>query len=86
MAIKPPSWAKDAVPTLKGWKHPKRNEILLPKKFTQDQIDEYLGKSNPTPPPVVPEPVLEEPETIEVDEPEEEVTKNPAWTFLTTKR
>lgn len=41
--IKPPSWQKDAVPTLVGWKHPRRNELLLPKKITQEQIDEYNG-------------------------------------------
>lgn len=52
MAIKPPAWAKNAVPTLKGWKHPKRNEILVNKKFTQAEIDEYLG--------VKPEPKVEQ--------------------------
>lgn len=45
MAIKAPAWvaAKGGVPTTKGWKHPARNEILLPKSFTQAEIDEYLG-------------------------------------------
>jgi hypothetical protein len=54
MAIKPPAWAKDAVPTLRGWKHPKRNEILVNKKFTQAEINEYLGiKPEPKVAPVV---------------------------------
>lgn len=62
--IKPPAWQKDAVPTLVGWKHPRRNELLLPKKMTQAQIDEYLGvKSEPAPAPA-PTPVA----AVEVDE------------------
>ena len=42
-AIKAPAWvtSQGGVPTEKGWKHPNRNEILLPKKFTQAQIDEW---------------------------------------------
>lgn len=42
-AIKAPAWvaSQGGVPTEKGWKHPDRNEILLPKKFTQAQIDEW---------------------------------------------
>lgn len=45
MTIKAPAWvaAQGGIPTAKGWKHPKRNEILLGKKFTQAEIDEYLG-------------------------------------------
>ena len=53
MTIKAPAWvaAQGGIPTAKGWKHPKRNEILLGKKFTQAEIDEYLGTSSaPTPP------------------------------------
>ena len=51
MTIKPPAWAKDAIPTTKGWKHPKRNEILINKKFTQEEIDEYLaGATTPEQP------------------------------------
>lgn len=48
--IKPPAWAKDAVPTLQGWKHPKRKEILVKQKLTQQQIDEYLKVKNWAPP------------------------------------
>lgn len=54
--IEPPKYQKDAIPTLKGWKHPKRREILVSKKFTQEEIDEYLNaqkkpKSKPKPKP-----------------------------------
>tara|TARA_B100000900_G_C20505174_1_gene685511 strand:- start:557 stop:889 length:333 start_codon:yes stop_codon:yes gene_type:complete len=41
--IKPPSWKKDAVPTPKGWRHPKTSELLLPKKLSEADIAEYMG-------------------------------------------
>tara|TARA_Y100000022_G_scaffold80288_1_gene69177 strand:- start:86 stop:415 length:330 start_codon:yes stop_codon:yes gene_type:complete len=41
--IKPPSWKKDAVPTAKGWRHPKTGELLLPKKLSEADIAEYMG-------------------------------------------
>ncbi len=43
MAIKPPNYQKDAIPTVKGWKHPKTGELLVSTKLKQGQIDEYLG-------------------------------------------
>jgi hypothetical protein len=51
--IQAPKWCKDAVPTLKGWKHPRRNEILKPIKLTQEQIDEWHG--------IISKPVVTEP-------------------------
>jgi hypothetical protein len=44
--IKAPNYAKDAIPTLKGWVSPK-GELLVARKFTQEQIDEYLNKDKP---------------------------------------
>ena len=41
--IKAPGWCPNAIPTLKGWKHHIRPEILKPAKLTQEQIDEYNG-------------------------------------------
>lgn len=41
--IKPPSWCKDAIPTRKGWIHPKTGEILVGGSISQKDIDEYLG-------------------------------------------
>ena len=41
--LKPPSWKKDAVPTPKGWKHPKNSELLLPKKISEAEIAEFMG-------------------------------------------
>lgn len=60
MAIKPPSWCKDAIPTLKGWVHPQTGEALVSGSITQKDIDEYFGK--------VAEETLPEPMVIEVDD------------------
>ena len=53
MAIKPPNYQKDAIPTVKGWKHPKTGELLVSTKLNQGQIDEYLGVTPPEPEAVV---------------------------------
>lgn len=53
MAIKPPNYQKDAVPTTKGWKHPKTGELLVSTKLKQGQIDEYLGVTPAEPEAVV---------------------------------
>lgn len=60
MAIKPPSWCKDAIPTLKGWVHPQTGEALVSGSITQKDIDKYFGK--------VAEETLPEPMVIEVDD------------------
>lgn len=61
MAITPPSFQKDAVPSPKGWHHPKTNELLKSTRHSQSQLDEYNGVT-PTPvaAPVV-APVVEAP-------------------------
>ena len=41
--IKPPSYKKNAVPSPRGWRHPRTGELLKKQKLTQEQIDEYLG-------------------------------------------
>lgn len=58
MAISPPNFKKDAVPTPQGWRDPRTNELLVARKISQGEIDEYLG--------VTPEPV--EPTIVEEDE------------------
>lgn len=40
MPIKGP---KGAIPTVKGWTHPKTGELLKSQKITQSQIDEWFG-------------------------------------------
>tara|TARA_B100001939_G_C16862554_1_gene582554 strand:+ start:94 stop:558 length:465 start_codon:yes stop_codon:yes gene_type:complete len=59
MAITPPNFQKDAIPTPQGWKHPRTNELLVARKITREQIDEYYG--------VKPEPQMlkESPTTVE---------------------
>ena len=58
MAISPPNYKKDAIPTPQGWRDPRTNELLIARKISQGEIDEYLG--------VTPEPV--EPIIVEEDE------------------
>lgn len=61
--IKPPAWCSKAVATPTGWKHHARSEILLRKKFTQEQCDEYnnaKGNALATQAEPAPEPVVEE--------------------------
>lgn len=55
--MKPPSWAKNAVPTLIGWKDARTGELLKSTKLAQADIDAYLGKTvAPAPAPVAPAP------------------------------
>jgi hypothetical protein len=91
MAIKAPAWiaAVKGIPTLKGWKHPARNEILLPKTFTQEEIDEYLGakpakKAAPKPAPVVEE--VQEEAPVLVAEELEEAPEAPKVTAAAPKK
>jgi|TARA_R100000030_G_scaffold82656_1_gene65493 hypothetical protein len=78
--IKPPSWKKDAVPTPKGWRHPKTGELLLPKKLSEADIAEYMGTPAPVTlteaPTTAEEHAEEHVEPIEVDEDDlEDMTK-----------
>jgi len=43
MAIKPPGWCSDAVPGKNGWTDPHTGEVYASARFTQAQIDEYMG-------------------------------------------
>ena len=71
MTISPPSWAKNAVPTLTGWRDPRTNELLKSQSMTQEQVDAYTGvvekpvmKKSPrpeTPPMPKPVPLTEAP-------------------------
>ena len=48
MAISPPNFQKDAIPTPQGWRHPRTNELLVSRKISADEINEYFG-ATPTP-------------------------------------
>lgn len=72
MAIKPPSWAKNSIPTLKGWAHPKTGEILVSGSIAQKNIDEYFGNvAEETLPPVR---EIEIQETVLIQDPSPEMT------------
>lgn len=45
MAITPPNYQRDAVPTTRGWTHPRTGELLVSRPMKQHEIDEYLGVS-----------------------------------------
>lgn len=53
MAIKPPAWCSDAIPTPNGWKHPRTTEILKSGKIKQEDIDEYFMAETGAPDPMV---------------------------------
>tara|TARA_B100000886_G_scaffold101242_1_gene67269 strand:+ start:454 stop:789 length:336 start_codon:yes stop_codon:yes gene_type:complete len=45
MAISPPNYQRDAIPTIRGWTHPRTGELLISRPMSQSAIDEYLGVS-----------------------------------------
>ena len=49
MAITPPNFKKDAIPTPQGWRDPRTNELLVSRPISKAQIDEYLGVDIPKP-------------------------------------
>ena len=65
--IKPPSYKKNAVPSPRGWRHPRTGELLKKQKLTQEQIDEYLGVGTVSAP---------EPEVVEIEEEIQEIIED----------
>ena len=41
--LQPPSWQKDALPTGRGWAHPRTGELLKATRLSQADINDYLG-------------------------------------------
>ena len=41
--ITPPNYQKDAVITPTGWRHPRTNELLVSRKISSEDINEYYG-------------------------------------------
>ena len=39
--ITPPAYQKDAIPTPQGWRHPKTGELLVARKISIEDIDDY---------------------------------------------
>lgn len=50
MAISPPNYQKDAIPTPRGWTHPRTGELLKAQKLSEQQIAEYNGEAVTTAP------------------------------------
>ena len=44
MNIAPPGWAKDAIPTVRGWVSPK-GELVKSQKIAQEDVEHGFGKS-----------------------------------------
>ena len=43
MAISPPNYKKDAIPTPQGWRDPRTNEVLVSIRISESDINEYLN-------------------------------------------
>lgn len=46
MALKPPSWRKDAVASTRGWRHPVTGELLVARRISPEDVQAY---NTPTP-------------------------------------
>ena len=75
MAITPPNFQKDAIPTPQGWRHPRTGELLVSRKITEEAINEYLDWK--------PEPVMlkEAPTNFEEAKVELMTENNVAWDY-----
>ena len=73
----PPAWKKDAICTERGWRHPRTNELLVSRGFTEEEVALYNNKLDAPAEPVVEAPLVEVPvehnatEEILVEVPEE---------------
>ena len=41
--MQPPNYQRDAIPTTRGWVHPRTGELLVSRKMSEAAINEYLG-------------------------------------------
>jgi hypothetical protein len=62
--MKAPNWAPNAVPTKRGWVHPKTGELLAARKISMSDLNEWYADQGgaevvePTPlPPTPPQPL-----------------------------
>lgn len=94
MAISPPNFQKDAIPTPRGWTHPKTGELLVSRSIDPNDIIEYMGGQSPAPAPKpkpAPAPIIEiveqEPEQVMLTEadPEEVEVNEDAWNDMTKR-
>jgi hypothetical protein len=45
MALTPPSFRKDAVPSTRGWHHPRTGELLVSRPLSHQEVWDYLNPS-----------------------------------------
>lgn len=81
MAINPPKWAGQCVPTTKGWQDPKTGEILVGGSISNAAIAEWHAARTPAP---KPQTLKESPTTEEefidevmIDDEDEMLTEEP---------
>ena len=72
--LKPPSWAKDAVPTERGWINMRTGELLISRRHSAREVEEfYITKADapaPAPAPIQePAPIIEADPVIEESAP-----------------
>lgn len=90
MAIKPPAWASQCVPTTQGWQDPSTGEILVSGSISNAAISEWHDARAPkTAPKTKPKTLKESPtneeefidEIMDMDDEEvaKEVTKRTLW-------
>lgn len=93
MAIQPPKWASQCVPTTQGWKDPKTGEILVGGSISNAAIAEWHEARAPKPAPKKkaskPKMIKESPTTeeefvdeimdMDEEEADEEVVKRTLW-------
>ena len=65
MPITPPNFAKNAIPSSKGWHHPKTNELLKSQRISQAEIDEFNGVTFEVEEPIVVDVTNDIPDDIE---------------------
>lgn len=65
MAIKPPAWIKNGVPTARGWTDGRTGELLKAMKISQADIDEFNGVVEEVAPVASPAMLTEAPTTEE---------------------
>lgn len=82
MAISPPRWASNAIPTTKGWVVGK--ELVKAQRFTPEQVNEFYGKQSPEPVIQAPAPVVPAPEPNPVAP--EPIVLPPALESMTKKK
>lgn len=60
--IQPPNYKKNAVPSPRGWRHPRTGELLKKVRLSEQEINEYLLAQGSISAP--------EPEVVEIEEEE----------------